>query len=205
MMHTSEKALFTAAAMAALAVAQAQAPQPPTETGDPSTASTPHQREALKDDTAHDPQLRMAHQDGMVPEKFAKNAALAGMTEVELGKLALAQSQDPKIRQFAQQMVADHGKANAELTRLAKSKNVQLPTRLDGEHQAMVQTLSAKSGAAFDTAYSEHMAKAHAKAVALFDGASMGSDAEFSSFAKKTLPTLKEHKEMADALAATRS
>lgn len=227
---TTSKILSVAVAIAAITAAHAQTQKPPTGTGDPSAASTPHQRETTGAKSAEstpgtspeasaassphqrsaamdaqDPQMRMAHQDGMVPEKFTKSAALDGMTEVELGQLALARSQDAKIRKFAQQMVTDHGKANAELAKLAKSKGMQVPTKLDAEHQAMVQELSAKNGTAFDAAYAEHMMKAHAKAVALFDGASMGNDAELAGFAKKTLPTLKEHQEMAEALPSKRT
>ena len=45
------------------------------------------------------------------PSVFVKKAALDGMTEVEAGKVALAKSQDPAIRNFAERMVKDHGKA----------------------------------------------------------------------------------------------
>ncbi len=149
--------------------------------------------------------LKMASQDGAVPATFVKKAALDGMTEVELGKIALSKSQDAKVRSFAQQMVADHGKANMELAALAKGKGLDVPKTLDTEHQSMVQMLNAKSGAAFDAAYSEHMSADHAKAVALFEGASKGSDAELASFATKTLPTLQEHKKMAEGMSGSRA
>src|SRR5690349_21870688 len=48
------------------------------------------------------------------PKTFVMKAAQDGMTEVEVGKIALAKSQDPSIRSFAQRMVKDHGKANDE-------------------------------------------------------------------------------------------
>jgi len=66
----------------------------------------------------------------------------------------------------------------------------------------MVTMLSAKSGAAFDKAYADHMAKDHSKAVALFESASKSSDPELAAFAQKTLPTLQEHKQLADNLRA---
>jgi putative membrane protein len=40
----------------------------------------------------------------------------------------------------------------------------------------------------------------HTKAISLFEAASKSSDAELAGFAKKTLPTLKEHKELAEKL-----
>jgi putative membrane protein len=122
------------------------------------------------------------------------------MTEVEAGKLALSKAQDPQIRDFAQRMVADHGKANAELASIAKSKGIAAPKKLDAEHQAMVDTFKGKSGADFDAAYAHHMNMDHSKAIALFEGASMSSDADLAQFAQKALPTLKEHKQMAEKL-----
>jgi hypothetical protein len=47
-----------------------------------------------------------------------------------------------------------------------------------------------------------HCTRAAAISVALFEGASKGPDAELGAFAKKTAPTLQEHKKMADALAS---
>ena len=134
------------------------------------------------------------------PSVFVKKAALAGMTEVEAGKVALVKSQDPDIRSFAQRMVSDHGKANAELESLAKAKGIMAPKQLDAEHQAMLDTLEAKSGEDFDQAYAKHMNMDHSKALTLFESASKSTDPDFASFAKKTLPTLEEHKRLASKL-----
>src|SRR5262245_27107315 len=97
-------------------------------------------------------------------------------------------------------MVTDHGKANKELASLAQSKGLTVPTSLDPEHQALVRMLESEDGAAFDKSYSEHMNDDHSKAIALFESASKSSDADLAGFAKKTLPTLKEHKQMAQKL-----
>lgn len=134
------------------------------------------------------------------PAAFVKKAAQDGMTEVEAGKVALAKSQDPSVRSFAQRMVDDHSKANAELSSIATAKGIDVPKELDAEHQTMVDALSAKSGSDFDREYSQHMNMDHHKAIALFEGASRSSDADLARFARKTLPTLKQHKELAETL-----
>jgi len=134
------------------------------------------------------------------PAVFVKTAAQAGMTEVELGKVALQKSQDPAVRSFAQRMVTDHGKANDELATIAQTKGITAPTSLDAEHQAMVNSMKQKSGADFDAEYSRHMNMDHNKAVALFEGATKSPDSDLANFAKKTLPTLKEHKQLAQKL-----
>jgi putative membrane protein len=127
--------------------------------------------------------------------------AVDGMAEVELGKLALQKAASPKVKQFAQQMVQDHGKANAELKALAGSKGVVLPTSLPKVQQDDLAQMGKLSGAAFDKAYSLHMTGDHDKAVAAFDKQAQGSgDAQIKAWAAKTLPTLREHLAAAKAL-----
>jgi putative membrane protein len=137
---------------------------------------------------------------GADPATFVTKAAQGGLTEVAVSKAAAASSQDPKVKQFAEQMVRDHSKANDELSSLAKSKGLQVPTSLDAEHQAIVQKLSNKKGAEFDAAYTKQMKEDHAKTVALFQSAAKSSDSDLAAFAKKTLPTLMEHKRLASDL-----
>ena len=135
---------------------------------------------------------------------FVSKAAQAGMAEVELGKVALDKSKDKDVRQFADRMVKDHSKANDELMDIVKRKNMTVPATLDAKHRAMVDALKGKSGEAFNAAYAEHMAMDHDKALDLFKAASRAKDldAELSGFARKTLPTLEEHKHLADTLKA---
>jgi putative membrane protein len=131
---------------------------------------------------------------------FVKKAAQDGMTEVEVGKIALSKSQDPAVRGFAQKMVDDHSKANSELAQIASAKGVEPPKTLDAEHQAMVNSMKNVPVDQFDRQYSQHMNMDHSKAIALFESASQAEDPQLAQFAKKTLPTLKKHKEMAEKL-----
>lgn len=131
---------------------------------------------------------------------FVEKAAVNGMAEVEAAKIALSKSQDPSVRSFAERMVKDHTLANTELKGIAASKGIQTPTKPDAEHQAKLDMLASKSGAEFDQEYSRHMNMDHSKAVALFESASKSPDVTVAGFAKKTLPTLKEHKKLAEKL-----
>ena len=132
---------------------------------------------------------------------FVKKAAVAGMAEVEQGKLAAQKAADAETRKFAATMVADHGKANDELKSLAKSNGWELPAALDADAEKQVDALGRKSGAEFDAAYAEGMRKDHDQAVALFQDAAAGlENAKLREFAKTTLPTLEHHKKMAHEL-----
>ena len=142
--------------------------------------------------------------DSPAARSFVEQAAQASMAEVELGKLAMAKSTNSDVRSFAARMVEDHTKANAELATAARNEDIRLPVALDAKHREIVDSLTAKSGADFDTAYARQMADDHAKAVTLFQSAAASGDlgSDLGGFAMKTLPTLEEHKQMADALVA---
>lgn len=125
---------------------------------------------------------------------FVTEAAVGGMAEVELGKLATDKASKDEVKKFGQRMVDDHGKANDELKSLAQSKQITLPTTLDAKHKATVDRLSKLSGDAFDRAYVQEMLKDHQKDVSEFRTESKsGKDAEVKAWAAKTLPTLEEH------------
>jgi putative membrane protein len=134
------------------------------------------------------------------PVTFVAKAAQGGMTEIALSKAAATKSSDPGVRKFAEQMVHDHQNANDELSSIARKKRLNVPTSLDAEHQAVVQKINNKSGSEFDQAYGRQMAMDHAQTVALFDGATRSTDPDLVEFAKKTLPTLKKHEQMAAKL-----
>src|ERR1051325_9536365 len=132
---------------------------------------------------------------------FLMEAAMGGMMEVELGRVAAQQGSSEAVKQFGQRMVDDHSAANTELTTLASGKGITLPTSIDDKHREQVTKLSAMSGAEFDRAYSKMMLKDHEKDVSEFEKESTrGGDAEIKAFASKTLPTLQEHLSMARAL-----
>jgi putative membrane protein len=140
---------------------------------------------------------QMDHGKMMADHKFAMEAAMGGMMEVELGRVAASKGASDEVRQFGQRMVDDHSKANEELMRVASSKGMTLPTAPDPKHQMEMQKLSALSGEKFDREYVKMMVKDHKKDVAAFQKeAGGGMDADIKAFAASTLPTLREHLQM---------
>ena len=134
-------------------------------------------------------------------KKFVKEATLGGLTEVELGKLALQKSSDDKVKQFAQKMVDDHTKANEQLKQLASADGVAVPSSLDSKHQARVNKLSGLSGDAFDKAYLKDQQRDHETDVREFQREAQGGmDPKVKAFATSTLPTLQQHLEMVKSL-----
>jgi putative membrane protein len=134
-------------------------------------------------------------------KKFLKDAALGGMTEVELGKLATQKASSDDVKQFGQRMVDDHTKANDQLKQIASKENVSIPDALDSKHQSRINKLSKLSGPDFDKAYMKDQVKDHEKDVSEFKNeADNGSNANIKQFASSTLPTLQEHLNMAKGL-----
>ena len=134
---------------------------------------------------------------------FVMDAAMDGMAEVELGNLAVQRGSADAVKQFGKTMVDDHSAANTELAQLAATKGITLRATLDAKHQALVTKLSKLTGTAFDKTYSKEMLSDHTKAVSKFERQSTrGGDADLKAFAAKTLPTLKNHLEMAKSLNA---
>jgi putative membrane protein len=132
-------------------------------------------------------------------KKFAMTAAMGGMAEVEMARLALTKASSDAVKQYAQKMIDDHTAANDELMQIASTKNLTLPTAPDAKHRAMMAKMEKLSGAAFDHEYvmtAGH--KDHQKMEKLFrDESTRGRDADLKAFAAKTLPVVQQHLQMA--------
>ncbi|HEX8071690.1 MAG TPA: DUF4142 domain-containing protein [Pyrinomonadaceae bacterium] len=128
---------------------------------------------------------------------FAQEAAHGGLAEVKLGTLAAERAANPAVRQFGQQMIVDHSKANAELQQLAARKGLQLPNAPKAEQQAEYDKLAKLSGADFDREYVNFMTDDHQEDVEAFQAqAQAGGDADIKAFAAKTLPVIQHHLQM---------
>jgi len=195
--YPMEEPMKYAAVIGALACALATTPAVLAQTSTPST-SKPTQ--GTKPSTSKPSTSAQTGKSAVAAADltFAKQAAMDGMAEVDLGKLAADKASNSDVKQFAQRMVDDHGKANDELKSWASSNNVTLPTEVNAQQKAMHDKLAKMSGDAFDRAYASHMVADHAKAVASFQHASKtAANADLKAWAAKTLPTLQEHHKMA--------
>ena len=188
MINASRLMLLSSAALALAGPMRAQTP-----------ATDPEREKVERADAALKDSLGEAQITD--PTVFVKSAALGGLTEIELAKLAQSKSQDASIRSFAGRLLKDREALHRELAAIAKRNRLDVPTSLDYEDEQMVKQAAAKSGAQFDAWYARQMITEQQKAIALFQGAAKMPDADLAAFAKKTLPVLDEHQRMAIALA----
>ena len=129
---------------------------------------------------------------------FAQEAAMGGMAEVELGKLAQQNAQNDDVKQFGARMVQDHSDANQQLMTILTAKDFSVPQQLDEKHRRTMDKLSKMRGAEFDRAYMREMVEDHDTDVKKFrQQAAHGNDADLKGFAQKTLPVLEQHQKMA--------
>jgi putative membrane protein len=134
------------------------------------------------------------------PQEFAMMAAQANLLEIESSRMALEMSKQDAVRAYAQKMIDDHTKAGKEMEQAASAdKVVDVPKKLDAGHQAMLDALKGATGEDFDRAYAQMQLEAHEQAVQLFTRYS-GQQGALAEFAKKTLPALQEHLDMARGL-----
>jgi putative membrane protein len=132
---------------------------------------------------------------------FLKEAASGGLLEVELGRYAEQNAQNPRVKKFGAMMVKDHQKVNDELKSLASEKNVTLPAQLEGKHRDMLEDLQKENGADFDKAYMKGMVSDHEKDVDQFKKVAEGAkDPQIKTFAAKTLPVLLMHLDSAKSI-----
>jgi putative membrane protein len=133
--------------------------------------------------------------------EFVKKVSCAGMAEVKAGEIAMQKANDPKVKELAQKVIDEHTKANKELEELASRKGWTVEKAIEDKHQKEIDRLSNMSGQEFDKAFADCQVKAHEEAVKLFENESRsGQDADLKSWAAKTLPTLREHLELAKNL-----
>lgn len=134
---------------------------------------------------------------------FMTKAASGGMLEVELGRLVAQRGATSEGKQFGQQMVDDHTKANEELKALAAQMNITLPTTLGEDHREVLDDVTDEKGVDMDKKYLQEMVKDHEEDVKEYTEASVrATDPDIKAFAAKNVPVLKEHLSMAQRMQA---
>ena len=129
--------------------------------------------------------------------EFVAKAAYGGWGEIAAAQIALQNSGDPRIRNLANMMIADHTAANQELAALAASRGITAPTTPDSARQGTVAVLRQMNGPAFDSAFLTQQVADHRVAITLFETeASTSADPALRGFAQRQLPVLQRHLQM---------
>jgi putative membrane protein len=134
---------------------------------------------------------------------FISNAEEAGHTEIAAAKVAVNNSKNQQVVDFAKMMIADHTAAGEKLNGLKDWALVRGHFPVNEEHQELIDTLAKLSADDFDKAYMKFMVASHQEAVSLFEGGSDNRANKVQSFAKEIKPTVEKHLESAKNILAS--
>ena len=134
-------------------------------------------------------------------QQFTAMALSGSQFEIRSSKLALQRSQNPQIKEYAQHMMDEHPKLNAQLRHGAMIGGQSEALMLSSEHQAVMAGLEALNGTDFDQAYVLAQIAAHQEAIGLFEKeAQYGQNPSLKVIANENLSNLRNHLEMAEQL-----
>lgn len=133
---------------------------------------------------------------------FFQEAAIDGMMELSLAKLAAEKSTNKLVKRYGEVMVKDHTKIAKELQALAASKKITLPATLPAADLKHIEELKKMDVAAFEDHYIKMMIKDNAAAIDLYKAASVTGDVKIRNFATKALRMSERHFKRANEINA---
>jgi len=134
----------------------------------------------------------------------------ANQIDIDAGKLAKARSSSKEVKDFAQQMITDHGAVNKQAGALAKKlgvkpENSDTSAALKKGAAENVANLKKLKGAAFDKAYVAHEVAYHQQVLDAIDKVLIPSaqNAELKDLITKVRPAIQTHLEHAKHVEAS--
>jgi putative membrane protein len=169
-------------------------PPQPQQSPNSAASSSINNRDAM--------QQQSANAAAMADREFVKKAWEGSMAELQLGQLAEEKGSSDDVKQFGQQMVADHTKLGDEMKQVAMQMGVNQPSGLAKKDQQLVAKLNTLSGAEFDNAYIVAMVKDHKKDAEGFKSeAQQSQNPALQQVAQQGGQVIDHHLEMIDKIA----
>jgi putative membrane protein len=131
------------------------------------------------------------------------------LAEIEFGKLGEERATSPAVKKYAQMLARDHTKNDKELTTLATSRDMVLPTTPSDPDEVSMQqqmtesmdSLRALTGPDFDHQFLTSMVDDHQKQIDRIDAdAKNVTDPKLAAAVKQTRPMLIKHRDEAKKL-----
>lgn len=143
-----------------------------------------------------------AAQPSAADSHFLQAAAAANAFQVLAAQSANERAASTEVRTFAGKMQAWHQELDADLRRLARDRQVTLPSKPGPADQRTLEALAGKTGTAYDALYVDQVAlAAHVQAEALYrTAAAQAVDVQIREFAARHQQELADHLALARAL-----
>jgi len=169
--------------------------------GAPAQAQVPNPAGVAPGAVQSAPGVPAPGQTNLQDELFARLAAVAGRSEVQLGLMARDKAESSAVRDFAIKMANARSAANIRLKAAAETAGIALPQGLDSEQEQVRVKLERAEGKAFDEMYIGAQVAAHIKAAQLMAWeADSGQEKSLTDFASASLPDILEHLRSAQTL-----
>lgn len=126
--------------------------------------------------------------------QFLVDAAEFNLENITLGRLAQQKGSTVEVKELGKMMQDKHQKSLDDLTALAKTKMVIIPTLITDKSNDRYISLNDKWGKDFDKSYSELMVSRHKDLIGIYEDATTGVvDADIRNWAVASLPGLRSY------------
>ena len=138
----------------------------------------------------------------MAPAEYVKTAGASDLYERQSSQIVLQTTQDSKVRQFAEQMIAEHTKSTADVKAAAARSRVPVaPPALMPAQAELIAQLRAESGPARDATYIAQQKASHNQALDVQKAYAMdGTAPALKIAADKIVPVVESHIAMLKAM-----
>ena len=134
---------------------------------------------------------------------FIKTIHEGGLVEIDASKIAKKNSTNADVTAFADMMITDHTAMGADVDSLAAHKFVIVRDTVDYDHKTILDSLSKKTGAAFDKAYMALMVSGHKDAAELFEIKKTSNYTEIRDVVEKYQSKIEDHLKAAEKVSAS--
>ena len=134
----------------------------------------------------------------MNPAEYVKTAGASDLYERTSSQIVLQTTRDPRVREFAQMMIAHHAKSTADVKAAAmRSRLRPAPPTLMPPQAELIAQLRAEQGPARDAAYIAQQKASHNQALAVQQAyAADGTAPALRQAAAGIVPVVQQHIEL---------
>lgn len=131
----------------------------------------------------------------MTPTDYVRTAGASDLYERQSSTLVLETSKDPKVRAFAQMMIAHHTQSTADVKAAAAKARLRVaPPLLTPLQNELVAQLRTEKGPARDARYIAQQKAAHGQALTVQKAyASEGTSPPLKAAAARIAPVVQQH------------
>ncbi|WP_181163616.1 DUF4142 domain-containing protein [Pontibacter mangrovi] len=132
--------------------------------------------------------------DVMTPTAFIQEAAAIDTFEIVTANLALQNSTQAEVQEFAQLMLQEHTATRAQLRTMARERNISLQMNMTQERERIRTRLQSQTGTPFDKDYANVQVEAHEDAIQFYERArDRLQDQDLKTLADQILLRLRDH------------